>query len=301
MFKKYEYTECIIKNGGFSAAAEALGIAQPTLSKYVKKLENDIGAELFDRSKNPIELTAAGEVFLETGRQHIYIERQFQKRLSEIKENKNSVVRIGISPSRSIYMMPAIIEAYQKINPEVKIIIEEKTTSELTEKLSHGELDLVINLLDGENEPFEHIELFDEDVLLVAAKTISDSQNSAKAVLKNLSLITIGHGQAMWQTMNKLICEVGSSAPKIEAQSIESAYSMVKRGLGAMIIPSYIYDFEDDNEKSKLNFYKLSPKEFDSISNTSRKVCIFFKKEQYLSEAERSLISCIRNIKEKNI
>lgn len=297
MFKKYEYTECIIKNGGFSAAAEALGIAQPTLSKYIKKLECDIGAELFDRSKNPIELTAAGEVFLETGRQHLYIERQFQKRLSEIKNDKNSVVRIGISPSRSIYMMPAIIEAYQKINPDGRIIIEEKTTSELTEKLSRGELDLVINLLDDENESFEHIELFDEEILLVAAKAISDSQGSAKDVLKNLPLITIGHGQAMWQTMNKLICEVGSYAPKIEAQSIESAYSMVKRGLGAMIIPSYIYDFEDDNEKSKLNFYKLSHNEFSSILNTSRKVCIFFKKEQYLSESEKNLISCIKKLK----
>ena len=300
MLKKYEYVESVLKNGGFSAAADAIGIAQPTLSKYIKKVESDIGAEIFDRNKSPIELTEAGEIFLKAGKQHIHIERQFQKRLSEIK-NKNSVVRIGISPSRSVYMMPAILDSYRKYNPDGLIIIDEKTTSELTSMLYLGELDLVISLLDSENEAFDRVELFEEEIFLVCSKLISNTEDSALKILKSTPLITIGRGQTMRQTMNKLIDEVGADIPKIESQSIESAFSMVKRGLGATIIPSYIYDFENPDEKKKLNFYKLSHNDFSSISNISRKVCIFFKKEQYLSEAEKKLISCIKNLKHENI
>jgi DNA-binding MarR family transcriptional regulator len=99
--KHYEYVIAIVTHGGVSQAAESLGLAQPTLSKYLKKLESDLGIELFDRSTLPIRLTRAGEIYVETGRRMLDLDRQLCKQLEEIKENKNTVIRVGISPSRS--------------------------------------------------------------------------------------------------------------------------------------------------------------------------------------------------------
>ena len=78
--KKYEYIAAISQYGGISQAADALGIAQPTLSKFLKKLETDLGAELFDRTTIPIRITRAGELFLESGKRMRDLERQFEKR-----------------------------------------------------------------------------------------------------------------------------------------------------------------------------------------------------------------------------
>ena len=62
--KKYEYVMAVKECGGISQAAEKLGISQPTFSKYVKKIESELGMELFDRSTLPIKLTEAGMIYL---------------------------------------------------------------------------------------------------------------------------------------------------------------------------------------------------------------------------------------------
>ena len=113
-FKKFEYVITIANEGGISQAAEKLDISQPTLSKYIKKLESEIGLELFDRTSLPIKLTKAGECYVEAGKRLLDLETQLDKQLLEIKSNKNSVIRIGISPSRSPYLIPSLIEGYKK-------------------------------------------------------------------------------------------------------------------------------------------------------------------------------------------
>ena len=70
--KKYEYVIAVASYGGISGAAEKLGISQPTFSKYLKKIEGELGVELFDRSSLPIKLTRAGEYFVEAGKRFMF-------------------------------------------------------------------------------------------------------------------------------------------------------------------------------------------------------------------------------------
>lgn len=294
--KKYEYVIAIANCGGISQAAEELGIAQPALSKYLKKLEEEIGLELFDRSSIPIKTTHAGELFIETGKALLDAERQLKKQLDEIKNNESTVIRIGISPSRSPYMMPRIIKSYKEAYKDVRIIIEECTTTALSERLASGELDLIITLLDEDTARFTHVDLFEESLLLALPSDCAHAD--IHDALKSHPLISVGRGQALWQTMNKIVSKTGISEPAIEAQSIESAISLVKAGLGATIVPSYIASFGESDKMSNLRFIALSELGIEESSSLyKRKVCLFFRKEQFLTKAEEALIECAKNLK----
>ena len=282
--KKYQYVIAVKDCGGISQAAEKLGISQPTFSKYVKKIESELGIELFDRSTLPIRLTEAGECFVSAGKKLLDVDRQLEKQLEEIKTREGSIIRVGISPSRSQYTMPSIIELYRKRNTSSKVIIEERTTAELCKRLSEGDLDLVISILDESTDCFERIELFDESLLLAVPAGKSYRSKDAIEILKNSTLISVGKGQVMWQTLNSILEGLNLPSPEIECQSIESGLSLVRRGLGVAIVPSYIARETDE----KINFYP-----FECTKKTkTRKICIFYRKEQFLTLSERDFIEC---------
>ena len=289
--KQYEYVAAIAKCGGVSQAADLLGLSQPTLSKQLKKIEESVGASLFDRSSMPLRLTEAGKLFLEMGQKMLDLERQFQKRLMEIKDSESSVIRIGISPSRAPYMLPSLLSAYRSKKPNGKVIIEERTSAELSNHLSRGELDLIISMLDEGTEGFSHIPLFHEHMLLAVASSVSCS--TTDEAIKSLPLITVGEGQAMWKTANRIIREIGANAAAIECQSIESGLSLVEKGLGAMIVPSYIADFGAERREG-IRFLSLPLSEGQTYRRT---ICLFYRKEQYLTQAEKTFISCLDEIK----
>ena len=291
-FKKFEYVITIAEQGGISQAAEKLMISQPTLSKYLKKLESEIGLELFDRSALPLKLTEAGECYIAAGKRFIDLERQLDKRLSEIKSNKNSCVRVGISPSRAPYMVPAIIESYKEKCPDGKIVISEKTTKELSEALTRGELDVIISLSDEDTDGFEKTELYRECVKLAAPKKLVHTKNAEQLML-SLPIISVGKGQAMRHTLSDISEKIGAPAPDIECQSIESGLALVKYNLGVMLAPSYIEEFSSKEQISDIVFLPLDPKVSTDLTRT---ICIFYRKEQFLTSAERDFIQCAKGV-----
>ena len=284
--KKYQYVIAVNTCGGISQAAEKLGISQPTFSKYLKKIESELGIELFDRSTLPIRLTCAGECFVNAGKKLLDVDRQLQKQLEEIKSQDSAVIKVGISPSRSPYTMPSVIELYRRKNGNARVVIEERTTAELCRRLGEGELDLVVSILDKDTENFDRIDLFDESILLAAPSSYSENRTSAEDLLAASPLISVGKGQVMWQTLNSIIENMNLPKAEIECQSIESALSMVKRGLGVTIVPSYIAREQDD----KITFLPLKQ---GSAEKNKRKICIFYRKEQFLTQAEREFIDCL--------
>ncbi len=282
--KKYEYVIAVAKYNGISQAAERLNISQPTFSKYIKKIEAELGVELFDRSTLPIRLTRAGECYVEAGKRFLDLDRQLCKELEEIKSLSGSTIRVGISPSRSPYMMPSIVKAYREKRPNAQIVIEEKTTVELNKRLSTGELDLIISILEKETQGFERIELFDEGIMVAVSKQESNESDTATSILMSSPLISVGKGQAMWQILNEIVDDTGACKPQIECQSIESALALVKKGIGAMLVPSYFVAKENDD----IRFLPL-----ENGDEYKRKVCLFYRKEQFLTQAEKDFIELV--------
>lgn len=294
--KSYEYVIAIVEQGGISQAAEALHIAQPALSRYLKKLEADLETDLFDRSVIPIRLTEAGRLYVETGREILAAQRQLAKQLEELRLGRNAVVRVGISPTRSPYLMPALIGAYHSLHPEGRVVIEEHNSAELHRLLSQGELDLMISWLDADTAAFACVPLFDEEIRLAVPGSWHCSTQDVMDVVRQRQMICVGKGLALWHLTHRLIENVGAKQPVIECQSIETALSFVKRGLGATLVPSYIGQFGSAEQNRALQFMDLPTEQFPDSAAYRRQICLFYRREQRLTQAERAFIACAREV-----
>ena len=282
--KPYQYILQIVQDGSISIAAESLHISQPALSKYVQKIEKEFGAPIFDRSTTPISLTDAGKCYIDASRKILDVNKQLQKQLDEIKNEKNECLRVGISPSRAPYLLPHILRLFSSRN-KAKVVIFEATTTELNTMLSSGELDLIISIKEP-NVPdhFCEVRMFDEDILLAipqGAGTISFDE-----ALAAYPLISSGNGQPMWTVLSSLVDTLRLPSPKYECQNMVTAIKLVNDGLGITLVPSYMRDYGSAHEKIQ---YLQIPEHYGDLK---RKVCIFYRKEQYLSKSEKDFICC---------
>jgi DNA-binding transcriptional LysR family regulator len=286
--KQYEYVLAIVEKGGITQAAEELQIAQPTLSRYLHKLEDKIGLLLFDRSTIPIRLTEAGERYVEAGRRMIDTERQLQKQIQELKQMKDISIRVGISPSRTPYLLPGILSEYQKESSS-RVILVEHGINELNNMLMQGDLDLIFSHLDETTQDFTCIEMFDEVMLLAIPK--NSLKDSIKTCFQTTPVISLPKGTRTGDLLYEMLACCGVKEPSIHCSSIESALAMVKEGLGITIVPSYIAKFGQDDG---LRFEPI-PKEMAEGMKPS-KFCLFYRKHQFLTKAEAAFIDCTRRV-----
>lgn len=272
--KQFEYVIAIANAGSISKAADDLSIAQPTLSKYLSKIEAENGVEFFDRSVSPIKLTKAGEKFIETGYQMIALNKQMKKQLLE--NDDSLTIDIGISPSRAPYVLPQVLKNFRSNRSNCLVHIKEGNTADLNEALANGQLDMIISLKDDNNKDFECIALFDEKVYL--AKNIKDKDKS----YDELSLISYQNGRYMHEVVENYFHEKQIS---IISESISTALALVKNGIGFTVVPSYIAKYSDNDD---IYFEEIK-------SSLERNVCLFYRKQQFLSSSEKQFIECVVN------
>lgn len=284
--RQYELVLEIVRQGSISRAAKVLKISQPTLSKFINKLETQLGAQLFDRTVLPIRLTKAGELYVCAGEKILDISRGLDKAILCLQNSGVDTIKIGISPSRSHYILPYLISNFNKKNDKTKLVIKERTTGQLNAELQSGELDLIISLqYDGTRE-FNSIPLFTEQILIAVPSEYADME--VMKILKECPFISIGNGLRMSKILLNILGEVGANMPTIETQSIESAFSLTKAGLGATIVPSYVKEYIEYSGVSFFEFPENLHMKFGS--ELQRQVCIFYRKDRELSLAEQHFV-----------
>ena len=148
LIKKYIYE--VYKESNFTKAAKKLFISQPALSSAVSKYEKSLGFRIFDRSKNPLKVTAAGRILIESIENIINIEALVKQQISLMnRAHKNEIV-IGAATSVAYYLIPKICAIFHKENPSVSIKIDLGNTTvfdSFFKKLQYGTLDLVIDCI----------------------------------------------------------------------------------------------------------------------------------------------------------
>ena len=123
--KNYEYFLSIVKYGNISRAAEALYVTQPTLSKYLHHLEDDLGIQLIDRSCVPLKLTDAGQCYYEYVMKALQMNQRLEDRFQEIQGNLRGTVTVGMSTWRGSIFLPAILPAFREKYPHIRVNLVE--------------------------------------------------------------------------------------------------------------------------------------------------------------------------------
>jgi len=300
VLKPFEYIITIAEFESISAAAEQLHIAQSALSRYLLKLEKELGVELFDRSTLPLKLTEAGRCYVEAGQRLLDTAHQMEKRLEDIRCNRSREIRVGTGPSRAPILFPLILEAFRLRQADARIRIEECRTAELSDRLEKGQLDLVISLLDETTSGFGMEELFEETVLLAVPKRLESSVERAltpdgrvRVDALTVPIISLHPGQQLRNALD--ILSGGTQPPICHCEYVSSAMALVRSGFGVTLAPFYWKIAEADQDS--IRFYPVAVPERLPQSEQNklmavmrRRICIFYRKEQFLSLAERDFI-----------
>ena len=133
----------VVKQEGISRAAEALQITQQTLSTHIASLEKELDCRLFVR-RPKFRLTAEGELFYEYCRRFVGLDRSMRQEIREMSGEVAGTVRVGISQTRSVILMPRIMSGFRTKYPKVKVFLSELTNDELLNRIGNDALDLVI-------------------------------------------------------------------------------------------------------------------------------------------------------------
>lgn len=159
----------LVETGSQRATATLLHVTQPALSKWLRELEEDIGAPLFERGRR-LKPTSYGEVVLQYARRVLGDTARMGDELRTFRSGQSGCVRVGLLRSAAAELIPKVIAAYRQTSPDVRISLFEDTLDNLLPLLERRELDCIVGRLQGKvlsAEIFTEA-LYDEPVCVIA-------------------------------------------------------------------------------------------------------------------------------------
>jgi LysR family hydrogen peroxide-inducible transcriptional activator len=236
------YIVTLAQERHFGRAAERCHVSQPTLSVGVKKLEDELGVMIFERSKSAVRLTPVGENIIVQA-QKVLESAQGIRELAQVGKNQLvAPLRVGAIYTVGPYLFPHLIPQLHRVAPQMPLYIEENFTHVLRDKLRNGELDAIIIALPFQEADVLTKTLYDEPfyVLMPAnhpwtAKTSIDS-----ALLNDKSLLLLGEGHCFRDQVLEACPTVRKGDEQhttVESSSLETIRHMVASGLGISVLP----------------------------------------------------------------
>ena len=237
-----EYIVAVDTYRHFVKAAEKCFVTQPTLSMQIKKLEEDLGVTIFDRSKQPIIPTAIGKKVIEQARITLAESRKIEEIVMDYSNSVGGEITLGIIPSLAPYLLPLFIGNFKRKYPDVKVRIVEMLTDDLIDQLKKDLVDGAV-LVSPLNEPgIVEKPLFYEEMLFMVNMTHALAR-SPKVRVKDLAspdlwLLKSGHCFRS-QVMN--LCnyqtDMESSHLEYDSGSLETIKKLVETEGGFTLIP----------------------------------------------------------------
>lgn len=300
----YTYLNTLITEGSFSRAARALQITQPSISQYMRRLEEEMGAELVDRTAKPLRLTYAGECFIKTEREIEQLKLKRDRIIADISEGVRGHVTIGSSHYRSTFFLAEVLPIFRREYPGVTVSLAEGTTKELEDFALDGVTDLSIVIAPLYRNELEYAELFYERYLLAmspesrAAQLVPEVAPGEYPVMSFTNLngepfITIKQGQK-FHNLYEDLCRSTHTTPRImlESESPVAALHLASAGLGATFVTQTLA--KRCHPAQPVRYFRIDPPQ------AARKVVAAYRKEGYLSKAARSLIEVMRRVAEND-
>jgi len=253
--KQLHYILALSETLSFSQVAEQLGITQPALSKQIQHMEKELGVQLFDRKRNPLSLTPAGEYFVRNAKELLYMEEQLRKGLDRFQSGEYGRLTIGTTPFRSFYLMPKLIKKIRARYPGVQVTLREVPSTQLRKETAEGKFDLAIVNLPVDESVLDVVALKPDVLVLAVHKSIADRMTAVKegeplevdfSQVKELPFVTLSPGQEMRQLFDSL-CAAADFHPNIAAEviGVTTAWAMARAGVGAALLPLQFVDSQE--------------------------------------------------------
>lgn len=157
----------VVEEGSFSKAAERVFRTQPAVSIAIKRLEDEVGAPLFDRSAKTPQLTEVGHVVYDYARRIITLRDGARAAIEELRTLRRGRVRIGANESTSLYLLPQIVLAFREQHPNVKVEISRQVSHSLPRRILDRDVDFALMASEPTDEKLNAFPVLKDDLILI--------------------------------------------------------------------------------------------------------------------------------------
>lgn len=219
-------------------AAKALNIAQPSLSKAISRLEEDLGVRLFERYNRQIKLNENGRIFLRRVNAVLHELQEAERELHALNQKTDHTIRLSVTIPR---VLPDLISSFLEEEPQVHFKQYVQSVPKMKEKLRSGELDFCISSVPIQDEDIEWQPLMTEEILLIAppGHWLGTKSHISLYELRDEAFVSMNEGYGIRNLTDKY-CQLAGFQPHIAFEGDEPGVigELVNKGLGIAFIPS---------------------------------------------------------------
>ena len=297
--KQIEYIVKIDDEHSITRAAEKLFVTQSALNQQLLRLEKELGAPLFHRSKVDMRPTEIGQVYLDNAREILRIKQRTYNLINDMTDAKKGRLSIGFTPGRGSEMFPHVYPSFHQAYPNVIVEPHELSVHRQQQMISQGNLDIGFQTLsERQRTDSEYIKLGEEEIFLLvpsihpAAEQLAATQTaSAPFPIANLTLFQYEPFVLMYKesTIRAITDEIfrkSGFTPNVlfETASNNTVLSMIEANLCCGVVPEY--------------YVRRLPKGISCFAfptHPSWDIAANYRKNGYLSEAAKYFIELVRN------
>lgn len=291
--RQLQYALQIAAERNFSRAADKLHIAQPSLSQQLSKLEKELGVMLFQRNTSSVELTHAGQKFVEQAGAIIDAVELLRQEMSDISQLRTGSVMVGSMPITGAHLLPHVLPVFKRKYADVEITLLEDSSMNLEKLTASGQTDLSLLSLPLEIPTLTYEVLGEERIDLAVPPEHPFAARSAEGVktslieLKDEPFIVLKEGQG-FRKMTMDLCREAGFEPRIvfESNNMETVQSLVATGMGVTLVPHFIA------RAPRSEFVPVYLQLADPAP--SRTLVIAYRRGRYLSNAAEAFIDTFK-------
>ncbi|MCC2030267.1 LysR family transcriptional regulator [Microbacterium tenebrionis] len=233
--------------GHFTRASEKLHLAQPSLSRQISTLEQELGAELFHRARGNISLTAAGETLLPRARRMLTDADTIRDEMAELAGLQRGRVRLGATPTLCISLVAEVLRAFHDGHPGVELQLVEGGSNMLIDQLAAGAVDMALVTI-SEGRPVAgtalvRTPLLTEELVVVSSADQPPIADSAidLAHLAELPMVALAESYDLRDATDAAFRTAGlTPSLVVEGAEMDAVLRFVERGIGVAVVPATV-------------------------------------------------------------
>jgi LysR family hydrogen peroxide-inducible transcriptional activator len=252
--QQLEYVLALEKTRHFVRAAEMCGVTQPTLSAMIQKLEDELDCRIFDRSRQPIELTEIGHQIIEQAQVLIYQANQLKESVRTEKKSLSGALSLAIIPTIAPYLLPRFIATFRHSYPDISLKVSEMHTATIIEKLRIAEIDMAILSTPLDDPKILEVPLYYEKFVAYISPTdpVFEMQELSAADMPLDRLWVLEEGHCLRNQVFNFCNEKPLQTSTYEAGSIDTLVKIVDVNGGYTVIPELHIDLLTETQKLNL-------------------------------------------------
>lgn len=234
------YIVAVSQERNFRRAAERVFISQPALSLAIQKLEEELGVQIFERSRTAVSVTPIGELVVAQAQRALEEVAQIKEIASQGKDHLAGTLRVGAIYTVGPYLLPELIPVLKRNAPHMPLEMEENLTANLEALLANGRLDVIIIALPFAGPGIVTLPLYDEDFSVVVPldHPWAKKKRIKTAELAREKVLLLNSGHCFSNQVREACSELNSAAGEIQqGNSLETIRNMVASGLGITVLP----------------------------------------------------------------